>query len=119
MFISFKNNLSGLALTLTVIGGFIFFSGFSQEILAVAKGTIFYKVLLFGKHEFKNIIIPLDRIEEISVTNDFNMGNIKRFNKAIKVASDQGVFHFCHYTSDAEREWLADKLIELSSKQNA
>jgi hypothetical protein len=108
-------DLGGLVFVLCIFGTIFSFSSRSREAVIVSNGKIIYGMHLFGKFKMKQTVIPLDKIEEIVVTHDYNMGNVKRFNKGIKVASDEGTFFFAHYTSDKEREWIADKLIEVCS----
>lgn len=107
----------GFDFALLVCGVFMTFGGLSKEKLEVKNGTIIFKTLILNK-EFSVKTINMSDIEDISIRNNPTYGNVKSLNQGIRISSDKTELYFAQYTPLSEREWIIDKLIDLTIKQD-
>lgn len=107
----------GFDLALLMCGGFMTFGGITREQLEIKDGLIIYRTLIL-KYEFSATILRMSEVEEISTRNNPKYGNVNSMNQAIRISTDKAEVFFAQYTPKAEREWIIDKLIELTLKQS-
>ena len=115
----FLQKPSGIVMLFFMFAFWISVIGFGVETITVEKDMITHRLRIAGIYDLKFTLIPLNKIQEIIIANDYSMGKIASMNQAVKVASNSKVFYFGHYAGAETREWMADKLIEFVSKNNS
>lgn len=87
------------------------FLGSGRQELVVSGSEIIHWFYFFGRGIEKGRV-RINEIESIEVDHDYAAGNVKRFNLALRISSDNGLISFGHAIKREELEWLAGKLTQ-------